>query len=89
MAKKRGNPNLGKPEVNAIPYTGANSFDEIVKKFHLSPFQYEGSIHLQEWARKNKDQEIRTVEPATGMEIGCESGLLSAWASGISGARTP
>lgn len=28
VAKKRGNPNWGKPEVNTIPYTGTSSFEE-------------------------------------------------------------
>jgi hypothetical protein len=55
VAKKRGNPNWGKPEVNSAPYTGTNSFEEIVKKLRLLPPEYEGSIHLKEWARKNKD----------------------------------
>ena len=44
MAKKRGSPNWGKPEVNSVPYTGTNSFEEVVKKLPLSPSQYEGSI---------------------------------------------
>ena len=56
MAKKRGNPNWGKPEVNTIPYIGTSAFEEVVKKLRLSPSQYEGSTHLKEWARKNKDQ---------------------------------
>jgi len=56
VAKKRGNPNWGKPEVNAVPYAGMSSFEEMVKKLHLSPTEYEGSTHLKEWARKNKDQ---------------------------------
>jgi hypothetical protein len=37
MAKKRGNPNWGKPEFNTIPYTGATSFEEIAKKPCLPP----------------------------------------------------
>jgi hypothetical protein len=56
VAKKRGNPNWGKPEVNTVPYTGTSSFEQVVKKLRLSPSQYEGSVPLQEWARKNKDQ---------------------------------
>ena len=67
MAKKRGNPNWGKPEVNSVPYTGTNSFEEVVKKLRLLPSEYEGSIHLQEWAQKNKDQKY------------VPSNLLEAW----------
>jgi hypothetical protein len=37
VAKKRGNPNWGKPEVNIIPYTGESSFEEVVRKLGLSP----------------------------------------------------
>ena len=44
MAKKRGNPDWGKPEVNTVPYTGTSSFEEVVKRLHLSPTEYEGSI---------------------------------------------
>ena len=56
MAKKRGNPNWGKPELNIIPYTGASSFEEVVRKLRLSPAEYEGSIQLKAWVQKNKDQ---------------------------------
>ena len=71
MANKRGNPNWGKPEVNTIPYTGTSSFEEVVKKLRLSPSQYEGSIHLKEWARKNKDQKYvpSNLLKAWGLEV--------------------
>jgi hypothetical protein len=55
MAKKRGNPNWGKPELPGGP-VGPTSFEEVVRKLRLSPEDYEGSLPLQEWARKNKDQ---------------------------------
>jgi hypothetical protein len=55
MAKKRGNPNWGKPDVNTIPYTGATSFEEIAKKLCLSPHQYGNSVELRDWVQKNKD----------------------------------
>jgi hypothetical protein len=47
VAKKRGNPNWGKPEVNIIPYTGTSSFEDVVRKLRLSPAEYEGSIQLK------------------------------------------
>jgi hypothetical protein len=56
MAKKRGNPNWGKPDVNANTYTGPTSFDEVVKKLRLSPEEYENSVQLKDWVQKNKDQ---------------------------------
>jgi hypothetical protein len=55
MAKKRGNPNWGKPEIQAAPVV-PTSFEAVVKKLRLSPAEYEGSVQLKEWARKNKDQ---------------------------------
>lgn len=56
MAKKRGSPNWGKPELNTVPYTGTSSFEEVVKKLRLSPQEYGDSVQLKDWARKNKDQ---------------------------------
>ena len=71
MAKKRGNPNWGKPEVNTFPYAGLSSFEEVVKKLRLSPSDYEGSTHLKEWAQKNKDQKYvpSTLLQAWGFEV--------------------
>jgi hypothetical protein len=77
VAKKRGNPGWGKPEVNNVPYTGTSSFEEVVKRLRLSPSDYEASIHLKEWGAKEQGSEIRAVEPATGVGLGCEGGLLS------------
>ena len=55
MAKKRGNPNWGKPDIHAAPAV-PTSFEEVVKQLRLSPAEYEGSARLKEWVRKNKDQ---------------------------------
>ncbi len=55
MAKKRGTPNWGKPGMQAAPVV-PTSFEEVVRKLRLSPADYEGSIQLKEWVRKNKDQ---------------------------------
>jgi len=55
MARKRGNPNWGKPDIHAAPAV-PTSFEEVVKKLRLSPTEYEGSARLKEWVRKNKDQ---------------------------------
>ena len=70
MAKKRGNPNWGKPEVNIIPYTGASSLEDVVRKLRLSPAEYEGSIQLKAWVQKNKDQKYvpSSLLQAWGME---------------------
>jgi hypothetical protein len=67
VAKKRGNPNWGKPEVSSFPYTGVSSFEEVVRMLRLSPGEYEGSIQLKAWVQKNKDQKY------------VPSSLLQAW----------
>src|ERR1700758_1069233 len=55
MAKKHGNPNWGKQVPHAGP-VGPTSFEEVVRNLRLSPEDYEGSLALKEWVRKNKDQ---------------------------------
>lgn len=55
MAKKRGNPNWGKPDMQTAPVV-PTSFEDVVKKLRLSPAESEGSARLKEWVRKNKDQ---------------------------------
>jgi hypothetical protein len=72
VAKKRGNPNWGKPEVS-VRYTGASSFEEVVKKLRLSPAEYEGSMQLKDWVQKNKDQKY------------VPSNLLQAWGVEVKG----
>ena len=71
MAKNRGNPNWGKPEVNTVPYAGASSFEEVVKKLRLSPTEYESSTQLKDWVRKNKDHKYvpSTLLQAWGLEV--------------------
>ncbi len=49
------------------------SFEAVVKELRLSPNNYEGSLPLREWVRKNKDQ--RYVPPE----------LLKAWGFVVSG----
>jgi hypothetical protein len=63
--------NWGKPDVNTTAYAGPTSFEEVVKKLNLSPTEYEGSIHLKEWARKNKDQKYvpSTLLEAWGLDV--------------------
>jgi len=75
VSKKRSNPNWGKPEVNTVPYAGASSFEEVVKKLRLSPTEYEGSIHLKEWAQKNKDLKYvpSHLLKAWGLEVKADS----------------
>ena len=75
MAKKRGNPNWGKPTLNTVPYTGATSFEEVVKQLRLSPRQYEDSVQLKNWVQKNKDHKYvpSSLLEMWGMEVKGES----------------
>ena len=66
-------PNWGKPEVNTVPYVGASSFEDVVKKLRLSPTEYESSIQLKDWVRKNKDHKY------------VPSALLQAWGLEVKG----
>jgi hypothetical protein len=54
MAKRRGNPNWGKPEPMMLGPT-ITSFDAVVKSLGLLPGQYENSTKLKEWVGRNKD----------------------------------
>ena len=50
MAKRRGNPNWGKPEPIGPVVPTVTSFEQIVKEFKLTPDQYIRSTRLREWA---------------------------------------
>ncbi len=55
MARDRGNPNWGKPEV--IPdycRTRPTKFDEIVQRLKLQPDEYASSTELRTWVLKNR-----------------------------------
>jgi len=61
MAKKRGNPNWGKPEPVMLGVS-ISSFEALVKSLGLTPDQYEDSGTLKAWVAKNKDHKY--VPPA-------------------------
>lgn len=48
----------------------ATSFDHVVKILGLSPHEYENSLQLKEWVRRNKDEKY------------VPSDLLKAWGFG-------
>ncbi len=54
MAKKRGNPNWGKPDPPAAP-ASPSSFEAMVQQLRLCPGEYANSAALKDWASKNKD----------------------------------
>jgi hypothetical protein len=71
MAKRRGNPNWGKPEPIGPVVPVPTSFEQVVKEWKLAPDQYLRSTRLREWARRNKNSKY-IPEPlleAWGFEI--------------------
>ncbi|HSA93306.1 MAG TPA: hypothetical protein VLE48_09875 [Terriglobales bacterium] len=73
LAARRGNPNWTRPQAMATPPPGQSSFEQIVATLGLSPEEYEGSIVLREWVRKNKDHKY------------VPSNLLKAWGLQVDG----
>ena len=71
MAKRRGNPNWGKPEPIGPVVPTVTSFEQAVKEFKLQPDQYVRSIRLREWARRNKNSKFipESLLQAWGFEI--------------------
>ena len=59
MAKRRGNPNWGKPEPIGPVVPTVTSFELVVKEYKLTPDQYVRSTRLREWARRNKKRCLR------------------------------
>ena len=55
MAKRRGNPNWGKPKPIGPVTPTITEFEQVVHEYKLSPDQYLRSTRLREWARRNKN----------------------------------
>lgn len=55
MAKRRGNPNWGKPILDDLPIIPSR-FELQVKQLGLAdePEQWAGSVELREWAKANR-----------------------------------
>jgi hypothetical protein len=71
MAKRRGNPNWGKPEPIGPVVPTITSFELVVKEYKLTPDQYIRSTRLREWARRNKNSKYipEALLEAWGFEI--------------------
>jgi len=71
MAKRRGNPNWGKPEPIGPVVPTITSFEQVVKEYKLTPDQYVRSSRLREWARRNKNSKYipEALLEAWGFEI--------------------
>jgi hypothetical protein len=60
MAKRRGNPNWGKPEPIGPITPTITEFEQVVREYKLSPDQYLRSTRLREWARRNKNSKYHS-----------------------------
>ena len=71
MAKRRGNPNWGKPEPSGPIVPAITEFQRITHEFKLTPDQYIRSTRLREWARHNKNSKYipELLLEAWGFEI--------------------
>jgi hypothetical protein len=71
MAKRRGNPNWGKPEPIGPVVPTVTSFEQITKEFKLPADQFIRSTRLREWARRNKNSKYipEALLEAWGFEI--------------------
>ena len=58
MAKRRGNPNWGKPEPNGPVIPTITEFEKVTHEFKLEPHQYIHSAQLREWASRNKNSKF-------------------------------
>ena len=71
MAKRRGNPNWGKPEPIGPVVPTVTSFEQIVKELRTQPGPVTRSTRLREWARRNENSKYipEALLEAWGFEI--------------------
>ena len=55
MRRHRINRNFTKPEAIQPLIFFPSSFEQVVKSLNISPEEYERSLELKEWVRRNKD----------------------------------
>ena len=55
MRRHRINRNFTKPEAIQPLIFFPSSFEQLVKALNISPEEYESSLELKEWVRRNKD----------------------------------
>jgi hypothetical protein len=71
MAKRRGNPNWGKPDPIGPVIPTITEFQRVTREFKLQPEQYVRSTRLREWARHNKNSKFipEALLEAWGFEV--------------------
>jgi hypothetical protein len=71
MAKRRGNPNWGKPEMNGAVVPTVTEFQQVARDFNLQPDQYVDSTRLREWASRHRNSRYipETLLKAWGIDV--------------------
>lgn len=75
MAKRRGNPNWGKPEMNVPVTPTISEFEQVARGFNLQPDQYLSSTKLREWAGRNRNSKFIPEHLLEGWGFEVESTL--------------
>jgi hypothetical protein len=71
MAKRRGNPNWGKPEPLGKPEVTVTAFEQVIQEWGLTPDQILDSRRLRDWAKQHKNQKYIPEEllEAWGLDV--------------------
>ncbi len=69
MAKRRGNPNWGKPEPIGPIVPTVTSFEQVVKEFKLTPDQYVRSTRLARVGTPQQELEVHSGGVAGSMGL--------------------
>ena len=75
MRRHRINRNFTKPEAIGPIIFSLSSFEQVVKALNISPEEYESSLELKEWVRRNKDHKYvpTGLLEAFGFHVSSES----------------
>ena len=76
MAKRRVNSPWGKPAPLSIP-SSLSTFEYVVKALRLSPDQYENSVELKEWVRRNMNDKYVPSELLQAWALNVETEILA------------
>src|SRR6266700_6595322 len=71
MRRHRINRNFTKPEAIQPLIFFTSSFEQVVKALNISPKEYESSLELKEWVRRNKDHKYVPTGLWRHLDFGC------------------
>ena len=67
MAKRRGNPNWGKPEMNGPVTPTITEFEQVTREFNLQPEQHIHSTQASRLGESQQEPEIHSGTSFGGM----------------------